>query len=115
MAMSECDEEKHETEEAYLRRLVERVEVVTESARLLEYKGMDGLIESLPGPLDDIQCRCLMVNLLGLAMVDGQLKGPEQELIGRFHQALQVSDDDFHLYLEVLLAKNNLAVLVGTG
>ena len=111
VAMSECDEEKHATEEAYLRRLVERDEVVTESARLLEFKGLDGLVASLPGPLDEAQCRCLMVNLLGLAMVDGQLKGEEQELVARFHEALQVADEDFHFYLEVLLAKNNLSVL----
>jgi uncharacterized tellurite resistance protein B-like protein len=115
IAMSECDEEQHATEEAYLRRLVEREEVVIESGRLLEFKGLDGLIAALPGPLDEIQCRCLMVNLLGLAMVDGQLKGPEQELIGRFQEALRVNDSEFHWDLEVLLAKNNLAVLAGAA
>lgn len=115
MAMSECDQEKHATEETYLRRLVEREEVVTESAKLLEFKGLDGLIGSLPGPLDETQSRCLMVNLLGLAMVDGQLRSEEQELVARFHDALKISDEEFHWFLEVLLAKNNLSVLVNAA
>lgn len=112
LAMSEVDEEKHATEEAYLKRLVARDEIVTESTNLLEFKKLDGLIESLPGPLTPEQARCLMANLLGLAMVDGQLNSEEQDLIGKFQKALQTKEEDFMWFLEVLLAKNNLTVLV---
>lgn len=112
IAMSECDEEKHETEEGFLKRLIARDEVMKESNALLEFKGLDGLIEALPDSLNGDQRRCLMVNLLGIAMVDGELKSTEQELIGRFQKTMGVSDEDFHWFLEVLLAKNNLSVLV---
>lgn len=111
LAMSECDEEKHETEESFLKRLIAREEVMKESNALLEFKGLEGLIEALES-LNEDQRRCLMANLLGLAMVDGELKVKEQELIGRFQKAMNISDEDFHWFLEVLLAKNNLSVLV---
>ncbi|MGB0582317.1 MAG: TerB family tellurite resistance protein [Limisphaerales bacterium] len=112
IAMSECDEEKHETEEGFLKRLIAREEVMKESTALLEFKGLEGLIETLGDSLNGDQRRCLMANLLGLAMVDGELKVDEQELIGRFQKAMNITDDDFHWFLEVLLAKNNLSVLV---
>lgn len=111
-AMSECDDEKHSTEEAYLKRLFSRAEVINESNALLEYKGVEGLMKSLTELLDEDQRRCLMANLLGLAMVDGELKVKEQELIGRFQKAMNISGEDFHWFLEVLLAKNNLNVLI---
>ena len=111
-AMSECDEEKHATEEAYLKRLFGREEVVKESAALLEYKGVEGVSKALAEFLNEEQRRCLMANLLGLAMVDGELASKEQELIGKFQKAMQIADDDFLWFLEVFLAKNNLAVLI---
>lgn len=112
MALSACDEETHATEEAYVQRLIPHEEVVKESKALLEFKGLDGIVDMLAESLNEEQRRCLMANLLGLAMVDGELKVNEQELIGRFQKAMKISDEDFLWFLEVFLAKNNLSVLV---
>jgi hypothetical protein len=110
-ALSACDDETDASEEAYLNRLIPRPVVVTESRALLGFLKVEGLFELLPKHLDEAQRHCLMTNLIGLAMVDGELRPVEQELIARFQSAMGVSEDDFLSYLDVVLAKNNLSVL----
>lgn len=110
LALSACDDETHPAEEAYLARLIPQAVVVSEGRSALSFVELDGLLDSLSKRLDEAQRHCLMTNLIGMAMVDGKLHAAEQELIGRFREAMDISESDFLAYLDVILAKNNLSV-----
>ncbi len=60
--------------------------------------------------LDRPQRRCLLANLLGLAMADGWLRGIEQAEIERFRQAMAIPTEDYATIYRVLMAKDDLSV-----
>ncbi len=111
LAMSRCDAEKQPAEEDYLNKVINHPEVIEEAEEALNHLGLDGLLEALPNALDDAQRQCLMANLLGLSMADGELRVEEQELIDQFCAALLIPEAGYQRIYSVLLAKNNLSVL----
>ena len=111
IAVTECDDERHEREVAYLRRVVDHPELLCAAQEELDSVGVNGLLAALPGPLHEAQRKCLLTNALSVAMVDGELEVPEQELIEKLRGALGIPMLYYETVFRVLLIKNNLSVL----
>jgi uncharacterized tellurite resistance protein B-like protein len=107
VAVTRCDDDRHATEDAHLRRVIPRPDVLAAA----EESDAEAILAALPGPLSPIQRSCMLANLLAVAMVDGELGIPEQELIEQFRIALGISAVEYKTVFSVLLAKNNLSVL----
>jgi uncharacterized tellurite resistance protein B-like protein len=60
--------------------------------------------------LDHPQSLCLIANATGVALADGLLRGPEQELIERFKSALQADPGTCRRIHEVVVLKNNVCI-----
>lgn len=110
-AVSECDQERHACEDAYLRRVIDHPELMDAAKAELDATGIDQLVSALPGPLNEAQRNCLLANSLAVAMVDGELGIPEQELIDRLREALGIPLEYYETIYDALLIKNNLGVL----
>jgi uncharacterized tellurite resistance protein B-like protein len=111
IALTQCDESRCNSENAYLRRVLGDNALLEEGAKLLDEVGVEALLARLPGPFTPEQSRCLVANMLAVAMVDGELAIEEQELTERVRLALGIPDDEFARQYDVLLTKNNLCVL----
>ena len=109
-AMANADGQANELELAEVERMLGGGTSVDEGASFLRQRGVDGLLAGLNAALNPAQKRCLLANLLGVAMVDGLLRSAEVTLADRFKSALAVSDAEFEGIHEVLLAKYSLAV-----
>jgi uncharacterized tellurite resistance protein B-like protein len=109
-AMANADGQANELELAEVERMLGGGTSVDEGASFLRQRGVDGLLAGLNAALNPAQKRCLLANLLGVAMVDGLLRSAEETLNDRFKSALALSDAEFLGIHGVLLAKCNLAV-----
>lgn len=85
---------------------------IEEGSAWLRVHGLDQLLSVLPAELNAAQRRCLMTNLIGGVMADGLLEPEEQELIERFRNALQISEEHYDGMFSVLLTRNQLNVLI---
>ncbi|MGB0583323.1 MAG: hypothetical protein ACPGVU_26875 [Limisphaerales bacterium] len=111
IAVTECDNERHVREVAYLNRVIDHPDLMSAAKAELDSVGVSGLLSGLPGPLHEAQRKCLLTNALSVAMVDGELEIPEQELIEQLRAAMGVPMLYYETALRALLVKNNLSVL----
>lgn len=114
-ALVECDHEIEKSELHFLTRYVPDPRAIHEGRELLERVGLDTLLDGAGDALNEAQRRCLMANLIGVAMLDGWLRSEEIELLGRFQTALRLSDADRERMFDVLMARNNLTVFPATA
>jgi uncharacterized tellurite resistance protein B-like protein len=110
-AMAESDGEPCSREHEEIARILGDPAVFDEGAAFLRQHGVEGLLASLNPLLNPAQKRCLVSNLLGLAMADGLLRSAEQQLADRFQSALAMPDSDFQSLRDTLITKHNLSVL----
>jgi len=92
-----------------LERMVPDAAQWTAAAEVGSTRGLEGLLADV-GRLDRAQQRCLLANLLALAMSDGWLCGAEQAQIERFRQAMTINTEDYSTIYRVLMAKDDLSV-----
>ena len=85
-------------------------EAVQQGVRWLERYGVEKLLGRIGTVLTMEQKRCLMANLIAVAMTDGAIRGTEQELLDRFRTALNLADEDFGALYEGLLTRHRMAV-----
>ncbi len=109
-AMMAVDQSFSGEEQEVLQRLVGNEQVVQAGVSYLQAHDLEFLLARLPSVMNPAQRGCLMNNLVGLAMVDGELNGAEQVLLERYRQALEIAEDDYREMYEILLLKNNLTV-----
>lgn len=109
-AMTQCDNGVAAEEIEYLSRMLQDPDAWAGGAQYLADSGVDHLLSQLPGRLGPAQKRCLIANLLGVAMADGLLRGREQELLERFREALAFPFAEYAAIQDVLMTKNNLQV-----
>ena len=93
-AMMAVDQSFTGEEQELLQRLVGDERVVNMGVNYLRAHDLDYLLVRLPSVMVPAQRRCLMSNLIGLSMVDGELNGAEQELLERYRRSLEISEDD---------------------
>jgi len=108
------------TEQAAIRRVLGETPAEAQGADQLRKHGLEPVLSALNAGLSLPQKRCLMANLLAVAMSDGLLRSAEQTLVDRFKGAMALSEDEFGTIREVLFTLHNLAVFatdstVGTG
>jgi uncharacterized tellurite resistance protein B-like protein len=96
----------------YLTRRIASLETVRQGQRYFDTHGLDHLLECLNRMLNPRQKRCLLANLMALAMEDGVLTSGEQELLDEFGRALVIPEALSQGLFETLMLKNNLTVLV---
>jgi hypothetical protein len=94
---------------AALERMVPDEAQWTVAAETSSTRGLEGVRADV-GWLNRAQQRCLLTNLLALAMSDGWLRGAEQAEIERFRQAMNIPVDDYAVIYRVLMAKDDLSV-----
>jgi uncharacterized tellurite resistance protein B-like protein len=109
-AMAEADGEPSPLERAEVERVLGGASGAKEGALWLRQHGVDGLLGCLGTALSPAQKRCLLANVLGVAMADGLLRTAEEALADRFKSALDLADAEFEEIHRVLLARHNLAV-----
>ncbi len=112
LCLIEFDGQPRPMDEGRLRKLVNNPEAVNEARTYVEQLGAEGLCDALPGPLDERQCRCLMLNLVAQAMADGVLSGRKQELLELFRVALGISEESYQADFNGFITMNNLSVLI---
>jgi uncharacterized tellurite resistance protein B-like protein len=111
-ALMEVDGAADAEERHQLTRLLGSAELLTQAHDYLRRHSLADLQRELPPLLGTAQRQCLMANLLEFAMIDGYLRGSEQELLQQWRQHLAISDDDYNAIYAVLHLKNNLADFV---
>ncbi len=109
-AMVEVDGSVDGEETHVLRRVVGSNEVVAQALDYLRRHGAEALQRELGELLDKRQKLCLLANLIEVAMVDGYLRGDEQQLLLAFLQALGIDQEAYETIYEVLAIKNNLSI-----
>ncbi len=77
------------------------------------YKGAMQLIDELAALYDATQKRCLLANLIEIALVDRKLKPEEYEFIQYICKAFGIGQEELGAMYALLLLKNNLAVFEG--
>jgi len=108
-ALMEVDGAADAEERHQLTRLVGRAELVTQAHDYLRRHPLAELYHDLPPLLAPHLRLCLMANLIEFAMIDGYLRGSEQELLQAWRQHLAIGTDDYDAIYAVLSLKNNLA------
>ena len=108
-ALMEVDGAADAEERHQLTRLVGSSEVVTQAHDYLRRHSLEKLYGELPPLLAPHLRLCLMANLIEFAMIDGYLRGSEQELLQAWRQHLAIGTDDYDAIYAVLSLKNNLA------
>ncbi len=61
--------------------------------------------------MNEHQKRCMLANMLEMAMRDGEFSGSEQTLIYEAATKLGIKKDDFNAIWNVILDKNCLSIL----
>jgi uncharacterized tellurite resistance protein B-like protein len=117
VAMAEADGEIGESERSAIRRVLGDSPAEAQGADYLRKYGLEPVLSALEAGLSAPQQRCLMANLLAVAMSDGLLRSAEQTLVDRVKQAMALSEDEFQMIHDVLLTQHNVAVFAtgGTG
>ena len=105
------DGEEDDGEMLILSRAVPDATLINQGIKYYRDHGLEHLLKEVGGILNEDQKRCLMVNLIAVALEDGRLRTKEQELLEQFRQALNISEADYQRTHEILLRKANLTVL----
>ena len=75
-----------------------------------KYVGNDRLISELTTLLSDDQKKCLLANLLEVAMADGVLKIEEKKFLEQMRKEFSIDATEFNTVFDILVIKNNLSV-----
>jgi tellurite resistance protein len=110
LAMCEYDGARHEREEKMVAKLINRNEMINAARTYLDQLGLKGIIDYLPGPLNDAQKRFILLNLLWVASANGVFDSHKQDLLDRFRRAMQMDEAAFQRDLKLHLTQQNLAV-----
>ena len=114
-SMMEIDGHVEKGEMLALAEAVPDASAIDQGIRYFQQNGIHHLLEQAGLVLNGDQQRCLMANLIGVAMEDGLLRSAEQQALGSYRQALGIHDDEYNAIFEVLMNKNNVAVLAEGG
>ena len=114
-ALMQCDGSVDSKEMEWLVRQIPRPEVIEASRKWLETHGTTVLLQSLSKVLSPAQQRCLLANLLTVAVADGRFRRAEQEFLQRVQQSLSLGAEEMKQLLDALLLKINLAVFAEAG
>jgi uncharacterized tellurite resistance protein B-like protein len=98
----------------YLSKRILDLEAVRQGQEFFDHNGLDVLLSTLNGILNPIQKRCLLANLIALAMEDGLLTSGEQALLDQFGDALSIPPSLARTLFDTMMTKCNLAVLAET-
>jgi len=110
LAMCEYDGERHEREEKMVAKLINQTETVNAARTYFDQLGLKGILDYLPGPLNDGQKRFIILNLLWIASADGVFDSHKQDLLDRFRRAMEVDKAQFDSDLQLHLTQQNLAI-----
>lgn len=110
-AMAAADGRVVSEEARCLARTLDDPEAWEQGMRRYASSGLGGLVPALAVGLSVDQRRCLLANLVSLALSDGLLRGAEQELLERFRAALGVTIEDYERFREVLECQVSLGIL----
>jgi hypothetical protein len=113
--MIECDERVEPAELKFITRRLRDETFLCAGREFLRAHGVEAVCQALQEGLDEPQRDCTLVNLIAVARVDGCLGARERELLGRFQVALGLSDSRRQELFDVLLIKDNLALLADTS
>lgn len=114
-ALIRCDERIEPAELNFLSARIPYATAIEEGRQFLERHGLEVLCRHLPRYLNPAQQRCLMANLIGVAMVDGVLQSKEHTLLDHFQKALDFPAAEAETLFKALMTKNNLAVFASQG
>jgi uncharacterized tellurite resistance protein B-like protein len=109
-AMAEADGEMGESERLAIGRVLGDSPSEAQGADYLRKHGLEAVLSVLEAGLSASQKRCLLANLLAVAMSDGLLRSAEQALMDRFRGAIGLSEKEFKTIYDVLLTQHNVAV-----
>ncbi len=109
-AMAGADNELDDAELALVTRIMDDANKMLAGRAHLAKSGVDRLLDQVCTVLNEAQGRCLMANLISVAMADGSLRGAEQRLFERFKLAIGMDAAEFQRLFDALLLKNNLAI-----
>ena len=109
-ALIHIDSEVVEEERKKLTLVVDNHQLLKEGRDCWQKVGTNQLISDLRSLLSPAQKRCLLANLLEVAMVDGLLHEREKVFIEKLRTALDVDVSEFNTIFDVLLTKNNLTI-----
>lgn len=110
LAMAEYDGTRRKKEGRMVEKLFKQRETLNSARTYLEQLGIKGIIDYLPGPLNDAQKRCLILNQLQIAVADGVFNSHKQDLLDRFRRALQVEEEVYQKDLNRFIILQNLSV-----
>ena len=85
---------------------------IEQGSAWLRANGLEALFKTLPSVLDEAQRECLIANQLSAIMVDGFLDQSERDLVDRFRAALNIDPDRYEQIFNVILTRNQVALLV---
>jgi tellurite resistance protein len=112
-AMMEADQETTTGEEKLLHLTVPYPNDIHLGEEFLRAYGLDHLLNRVGSVLNAEQKRCLLANLIAVAMEDGVIRSSEQRTLDQFRQALGIGEDIYASMYEILFVKSNLAVFAG--
>lgn len=110
LLMMQADGTISDEEYAILSRVVRDPGSAQRAADLVAYTDRDELLRQLGQELNLKQQRCLLANLLAVAMVDGVLRSTEQEFLDEVRASLSLGEQEFNDVYEVMMTRNRLAV-----
>ena len=111
VAMMEVDGEAAPIEREILAVTLPYPNEIRRAKAFLLSRGLSQLLSLLSNILNHQQQRCLMANLISMSMADGVIHTCEQALLDRFKQALSFVEADYTALYDVLLTRDNLAIL----
>ena len=85
-------------------------QMLEDGLRYWKLKGTENLFTELRDKLSEDQKKCLLANMLELAMVDGVLEDKEKSFLEEKRNILGVSIENFNKIFDILLLKNNLTI-----
>ncbi len=106
------DDEAADEEMQNLKLLVDDQEIINQGLLYWRARGTTELVEELGRRLNESQKRCVVANLIEIAMVDGVLKEGEQEFNRYVCSVFNIDESVFKSLFDVLLLKNNISVFM---
>ncbi len=109
-AMAYVDDDLADEELKNLELIVRDKHILDAGLGYWRNKGTSELMKELAAKLEQPQKRCLLANLLELAMVDGTLLAEEQEFLEHVCNMFEIGSDDFMAIFDILYLKNNTTI-----
>ncbi len=114
-ALAAVDGESDERERLFLKRVIPVDSIIVQGQLDHRKHGLEHLLKQVRSELNEAQQRCLMANLIAVALEDGLLRPSEEEILEKFRAALNIPDADYRQVHAVLLQKANLSVFADDG